>query len=296
MLGLATSIFHPVGNALISKGCERRGRALGINGIAGSIGTALGPMVAGGIADWSSWRWLFVGLAVPSAVLAVGLLFTDLGPAASPASHPPAPAAGRESPQDGRGRNGIVLLFVLLLVAMVCGGFYFKLATTALPYQLSEHGVLSERMGPGALKAGLALSFGAIGQFLAGWLCDRRAETWLYVANLGLLFPCFYLLSTLQGQTALWPTAAAASILMFGVQPIENSALARFTPPRWRGRVYGVKFILVFGLGGFGSWLATGILKTSGAPAVFEVSAVLALAAFALALVAAAVSRKTADF
>ena len=31
VLGLATSIFHPVGNALITKGIQYRGKALGIN-------------------------------------------------------------------------------------------------------------------------------------------------------------------------------------------------------------------------------------------------------------------------
>src|SRR5258708_1882945 len=41
-LGLAASIYHPAALTLLSLGTRRRGRAMGINGVVGSVGQALG--------------------------------------------------------------------------------------------------------------------------------------------------------------------------------------------------------------------------------------------------------------
>jgi hypothetical protein len=50
------------------------------------------------------------------------------------------------------------------------------------------------------------------------------------------------------------PLVSAGAVFVFfslGMQPIENSLFARFTPPRWRATGYGIKFILTFGVGSF---------------------------------------------
>src|SRR5262245_23931030 len=45
-LGLAASIYHPVGLSMISLGVARRSRAMRINGVAGNVGIASSPLVA----------------------------------------------------------------------------------------------------------------------------------------------------------------------------------------------------------------------------------------------------------
>ena len=42
LLGAGASLYHPVGLALLSHGVRLRGRAMGIHGVAGSVGVALG--------------------------------------------------------------------------------------------------------------------------------------------------------------------------------------------------------------------------------------------------------------
>ncbi len=42
---------------------------------------------------------------------------------------------------------------------------------------------------------------------------------------------------------------AAFVFFSIGMQPIENSLVARFTPDRWRATGYGLKFSVVFGIG-----------------------------------------------
>jgi hypothetical protein len=54
------------------------------------------------------------------------------------------------------------------------------------------------------------------------------------------------------------PLIGAGALFVFfslGMQPIENSLFAQFTPPRWRATAYGLKFVLTFGVGSLAVWL-----------------------------------------
>ena len=56
-------------------------------------------------------------------------------------------------------------MFVFLLAAMTLGGVYYQLVLTMLPMHLAANGWRGSTGGPaGGLLAGLAFSFGAIGQ------------------------------------------------------------------------------------------------------------------------------------
>jgi hypothetical protein len=77
------------------------------------------------------------------------------------------------------------------------------------------------------------------------------------------------------------PLLVAASGFVFfsvGMQPIENSLVARFTPDRWRSTGYGLKFSVVFGLGALSvkgvEWL---MVNYSLASVFLAISAVVGL-------------------
>src|SRR6185312_6809682 len=71
LLGLSGSIYHPVGFAWVVKHARVRGRAIAATGFAGSVGVALGPVVAAGLASLWGWRVAFI---LPGAITAaVGL-------------------------------------------------------------------------------------------------------------------------------------------------------------------------------------------------------------------------------
>jgi MFS family permease len=59
-IGLFSAIYHPVGIAWLVKSADRPGRALGINGIFGSLGIAAAGLLAGGLIDLHGWRAAFV--------------------------------------------------------------------------------------------------------------------------------------------------------------------------------------------------------------------------------------------
>ncbi|MGH6944219.1 MAG: MFS transporter, partial [Geminicoccaceae bacterium] len=74
LIGLFASIYHPVALAWLVGAGDRPGRALGMNGVYGAVGTACAALVAGVLADLIGWRAAFI---VPGVVcLLTGALFT----------------------------------------------------------------------------------------------------------------------------------------------------------------------------------------------------------------------------
>lgn len=317
VLGLATSIYHPVGTSLISKGIEKKGLAMGINGIAGSVGTALGPLLASAFSTGTEWRQAYIGLGLGTALLGVGFLFLDLGPAARPAprGRPVDPGSGV---RPGGIRPRLLIIFTLLLVAMTCGGLFYHVYTTTLPAHLTDTGVTVPVEGDGApavstasdesptptasaaaddeargeqearlggAMTALVLTFGIVGQLVAGYLSDRRDKLLLYMLNYFLILPSVLLLVWLSGP-GLVTMACVGSIFFFAVQPIENTLIADYSPPHWRGAVYGLKFVLVFAVGGLGTWLAASLIQEVPTARVFLLTSPIVVVATIAAILA----------
>ncbi len=78
LLGVLGSVYHPLGNAVISAKVREYGRAMGIHGAVGNIGLSLAPFLIGLIASRWGWRQAYLIFAVPGIVLSAGSLFVDL--------------------------------------------------------------------------------------------------------------------------------------------------------------------------------------------------------------------------
>ena len=282
LIGLGTSIYHPVGLALISKGISGPAKAMGINGLFGSLGTALSPLAARQLTHWTGdWRWAFIGLAVPMIVMAFLLGFSDTGGKRT------TDATDEENRAPGGGRS----IVGLLLTAMLFGGIYYSLIITMLPDRLAAGADNSKLLG-GIVGEGylpfIVFFIGGLGQVAAGHWMENREGRGLYVIILAGTVPLIYLSGMLDGMRLLIG-ASAMAFFMFAVQPVENTLLARYTAPGMRGRIYGLKFILTFGAGmGSGTALSGWISEGSGLKAVFTVAACFAAASLLMATLARA--------
>lgn len=84
LMGVFSSIYHPVGIPMLLRDARRPGRTIGVNGLAGNLGIALAALVTGLIVKYFGWR---VAFAVPALVsIGCGLLFARLSP---PEGEPP---------------------------------------------------------------------------------------------------------------------------------------------------------------------------------------------------------------
>ena len=207
LIGLGTSIYHPVGLALISKGISRPAKAMGINGLFGSLGTALSPLAARQLTHWTgAWRWAFIGLAVPLLVLAFLLGCSNTGGKRT------SDAADEENRAPGGGR----LIIGLLLTAMLFGGIYYSLIITMLPDRLAAGAgnstLLGGIVGEGYLPF-MVFFIGGLGQVAAGHWMENREGRGLYVIILAGTVPLIYLSGMLDGVRLLIGASAMAFFL-----------------------------------------------------------------------------------
>jgi MFS family permease len=260
LLGAAVSLYHPTGLTLISHGVRRCGLALGIHGIAGSLGLA-GSSFGLLVASMGSWRiayWIICGVAF---VLAAA--FWVLAVSTEQASHESKGGAG----STWKLPSEVFKLLVLLYVAMALSGFNYRSLMTALPTYLTA---ASSGVYAGVGSSGIVFAvflFGGLGQFLSGRFADRFSPVSLYVFLVTVSVPLALLLAFSAGIGRFGAgTAMALALFHFGTQPVENLLIARHTPSSLRGMSYGLKFLVTFGLGALGApvvgyfWERTGTL------------------------------------
>lgn len=241
-IGLFASIYHPVGIAWVARNPVNRGKALGINGIFGSAGTAGGAVVAGTLATAFGWRWAFF---VPGALcVAIGLLLLAAIAAGRVSDAPGAGrAAASESSRRDMMRGGLVLL-----VTIGCAGLIYQTTSFAMPKLFEQRlaGVVDTAAGVGALVSAVYL-ISASAQLIGGWLADRYDLRRVYFVCWLLQIPVLALAVSLAGPV-LVPVATLMVLINTMAVPAENSLFARYTPPAWRGTAFGVKFLVSLGV------------------------------------------------
>lgn len=240
-LGLFLSIYHPVGIPwLIRNAASGVGKQLAVNGLFGSFGTAAAGIVAGNLIAWFGWQMAYV---IPGAIcLLTGLamLFCVV--------------TGRISATDGAvrqetppARGDMLRVMLILIVAIFIGGIVYNTLQTALPKVFQQR--LSDVFGDGPQAAGnlfaLVFALGGVMQLVGGHLADRFPLKPVYV---GCWLGQTVMMLAIAFAFDLSVVAFAALSVMINVAgiPAEAMMVYRFTPERYRGLVFGVKFVLSF--------------------------------------------------
>jgi MFS family permease len=221
LIGVFASIYHPVGIAMLVKDQARVGRALGWNGVWGNLGLASAALIAGWFADQLSWRAAFIAPGV--VTFAAGLAFAALIPA-SVAPAAAAPKAGRREAAD-----------------------IFAAVTNAMPKIFDERltALVHTTTGIGTLISAVYV-IAAMAQLLVGQLIDRRSLRGVFL-TLALLQAPLLVLAGLLTDWAMLALAVAMMFVIFGLIPINDAMVARYTPESWRSRVYALRYVVSFG-------------------------------------------------
>jgi MFS family permease len=144
LVGLFGSLYHPSGLAMISHGVRQRGKALGLHGMAGNLGIALSPIIAGGLALRLSWRYAYYILSVPGFIAgAVLLLKSRLIPKDGKSSAAQS-ATSTESESKPPGHTFTIWAIILLYAAAGLTGFCYRGVVTMLPTYLGKFNVGEE--------------------------------------------------------------------------------------------------------------------------------------------------------
>ena len=247
-VGLFSGIYHPAGLGLISKEMSRVGIGMGYNGMFGNLGLALAPLLTGVI----HWLW-----GPQAAYLMLGGL--NLGGAVLMIIFPVSQAVPDTSTDSAEG-NGFLWLFIILLVAMMLGGIvyrgasvilpaYFELKTPELYQWLMEatRGGISQNLVATTITSIIFL-IGILGQYSGGRCADRYNPAICYLIFFGIAGPAAFCMA-LTRDLLLVGIAVIFFFFLLGMQPIENTLIARFVPRRFHHSAFGAKFVVTFGVG-----------------------------------------------
>jgi MFS family permease len=291
MVGIGASIYHPSGLSLISRAVRRRGFALGINGVFGNLGIAAAPLVTGILTWLLSWQWTFILLG--SAGILAGVCLGALTINETPRVETARPA--------GRNHN-YIRIFIILCLAMIFGGLSYRGNMLLLPaylelktsffLRLIESLSFIKTQGTATLAATVLTSLifltGIFGQMTGGRLADRRELRYAYIFMHACSAP-FLIAMAFASDYLLAICAAAYIFFSLGMQPIENSLIASFTPIRWRSTSYAVKFIMNFGIGSSVVYLIGAVKRSYSLETVyvflFGIAFLLVLSTLALLVV-----------
>jgi len=245
LMGLAMGLYHPAAIALIAQRVRQRGMGLGLHGVAGNLGVAVTPLLAGGLAFAFDWRWAYFFLAALTVALGLFLRAVSLGGEPQREQTVTAPV------QPSQPGSSPLVPLILIYSVFVLNGFVYSASRTFLPTHISSEG--SEAIGDSL--ATLVLLMGAVGQYIGGSLSQHFPLERLAPLIAIMVVPCLIGMGATSGPL-LVVASAGFVFFSFGGQPIYTGLIADYTPGRLLGRSYGISFFAAFGLASVGSTYA----------------------------------------
>jgi FSR family fosmidomycin resistance protein-like MFS transporter len=209
--GFGETTFHAQSTNYITMAfAEKKGRAMGVHGIGGSLGNFAAPITAALLIAAFGWRRAALMLAIPAVILIIGLTVSLK------------PGKKNDHITFGKGLSwGLVLLGINFgLVTMLYRGFL-----AFLPTWLLENNV--PLVSAGAITS-LMLAIGVIAQPFGGVIYDRFGGKVVFLvvivgASITMLFPVALTMASSFGGAA----AAGMSVgLVFGI----STTMSSFTP------------------------------------------------------------------
>jgi MFS family permease len=268
-IGFFSGIYHPAGLGWIACCVSKTSTGMAYNGMFGNIGLATGPLLAGLV------NWLFGAQAV---YLSLALLnFTGIFFLLRVRTEQCTRKTQQTSGSDGGSMSG----FAVLLVCMMLGGIVYRGATVTLPalFELNGTGIVAAlgRMFPGStIEANVVATLltsalyliGMLGQYTGGLAGERFDLRYSYLAFHLMTLPAAFVMGVLL-DVPLVLVATVHSFFLLGMQPVENTLVARLTPPSLRSSAYGMKFVVTFGVGALAVQGIKMIEQSHGVEAVF---------------------------
>jgi MFS family permease len=262
-LGLLGSLYHPCANTLISLNIGEKGRAFGINGISGSLGTAAVPFLA-------AWMGNLLGWKSPYLVFGILTLLAGVYALTAPAVSRGDRDRAEDPAEKDREWKPNKPLLVLFFASCAFSGLGSRGVLTFLPTYfgktLSAGGINPVTFG--GIVATITLCAGAAGQYAAGRLVDTARPCLLYIGAVFISMVSIFLLAA--GSGPLVPLGAMGfAFFSFSYQPVQNYLISKLFPPKRHGLGYGFLFFMNFGVASLSSALAGHLADSRGFGALF---------------------------
>jgi MFS family permease len=273
-LGMFASIYHPVGMAMLIEASQARGRTLAFNGVCGNLGVSLAAGVSALLAVTFGWRAAF--LAPAALAVATGFIYLAFTPAdRHHAKSRKTMAAVSLTPK------AMALLFAFFICIALTQGTVFNLLTIALPKIIDERLAANVPLVLAGSVATVVLLCGAVAQLCVGRLSERFSPHMLFawITGIGMLGNAW---AAFADGIPLMVALAISIAAIYGQVTVNDMVLARYTADAWRGRVYAVRYFLLFISAGCAIGMIALLHERGGFPLVLAGNALVAAAMFAI--------------
>ncbi len=260
VMGAFASIYHPVGIPMLVQKADKPGFVIGVNGLVGNLGIALGSSVSVLLATRYGWQMAYV---VPGVICLISaVLFAIAVPKEEEAP------ARRKSKVLDLPPNVMARVFFIMTCAAVSGSIVFNFTTNGNG-ELLKARVAELAASPWLLSMALLVIFSvaSLMQLVVGALIDRYPLKNVYLPILLCQVPLFLLASQVDGW-ALVVVTTLFMVFVFGAIPFTDAMIVRYIDDRLRSRVTGMRLAIGFGVS---SLVTAGIgpsVKEAGFPAL----------------------------
>ncbi len=273
LVGLAASIYHPAGLTLLSRRVRPMGKAMAIHGILGSIGLAMGPLLATVFAEFGTWKYVYLFLAGIAGILG----FATLMLIPKKESSEDLEAEKIQSPEKTNKKALAYFYITAMLMGLSYNGF-----TTFMPSHFAANTDGFMQSLSDTLKAGffpsLVFMAGIGGQWIGGILADKYQRSVVLVWVVFLNIP-FLILMGFSTDHYLVAWSVLLGISHFNFQPIANTLISDLTHTKNRGLGFGINFFLTFGVGAIAAGFSGIIAQKFGVSFVFPTMGIILIPA-----------------
>jgi MFS family permease len=267
-VGIFAAIYHPVGIPMVIDSAVNRGRTMSWNGVFGNIGVSIAAGVTAAIITRWGWQAAFF---IPGVVfILTGLAYPFFVP--DDRRHQTPRMTSHDVALD---RRTIIWVIVLFMTLALTSGLVFNALTITLPK------IVDARIGHdfplwlvGSLATLVFLAGGA-SQLTIGRAVERIAPHTLVVLVALIQLAGVVWITMATG----WPLLLALAVAVGGIYAqvtVNDIVLARYTPPAWRGRIYALRFFIIFTSAGPAVWGIGKLYDYGGFSIVLFVTAVIA--------------------
>ncbi|SJZ36425.1 Predicted arabinose efflux permease, MFS family [Enhydrobacter aerosaccus] len=240
VMGAFASVYHPVGIPMLVQRAERPGLVIGVNGLIGNLGIAIGSSVSVLLATRFGWQMAYI---VPGMICLVGaVLFAVLVPREQEAP------AKRKSRTLDLPPGVMARIFFIMTCAAVSGSIVFNFTTNSNGEMLKAR--LTELAADPWLLSLVLLgvfTVASLAQIGVGMLIDRFPLKAVYLPIVVAQIPLFMLAAYADG----WGLVAVTTLFMvfvFGAIPFTDAMIVRYVDDRLRSRVTGMRLAIGFGV------------------------------------------------
>jgi MFS transporter, Spinster family, sphingosine-1-phosphate transporter len=275
-LGIGEAAYGSIAPSLLADSFPRRlrGRVFSVFYAAIPIGSALGYVIAGGMAEHFGWRSAFFVAGAPGLLLAALLLkLPEVPRGAQDADDEEGPhPTGRTGTSRFAAYSGLLRNTQYRTTVLGYAAYTFALGALAFwfpDFLVSFHGMQQAKAD--YLVGLIAVGTGFIGTFAGGWIGDYvlryTRHAYLLVSGIATLIaaPFCVLALTAHDPKYFLTGLVVAELMMFASTGPINSAIVNYVAPTQRATAMAFSILLMHLLGDAPSPFLVGAISTASA-------------------------------